>query len=368
MCGREQPVVLIPAFEPDERLASLTKQLAELGLKHIVVVDDGNGAACAELFERIEKGTFEDTIFGKSGSADGEVVGICHVLHHGRNMGKGAALKTGLAYIEGAFPDAPGVVTADADGQHCAEDIKKIADALEASSGNELILGVRDFSSDNVPLRSLFGNKMTSWIFYLLFHIKCPDTQTGLRGIPGTMLQMALQTEGERFEYEMNMLENAVRQYALSFIPITTVYENQQKQKSHFRPVRDSIRIYGRFIRYSMSSLLCALLDLGLFALFAAIFQERHVMPVPTATCCARILSGCLNYTLNRKWSFKSRMPVRREMFRYGVLFAVIMICSAAGTCAMNYFIPNAVMAKAIVDTALFFLSFYVQRTWVYRS
>lgn len=243
---------------------------------------------------------------------------------------------------------------------------QKIVDALDTSPGYELILGVRDFDSVGVPVRSLIGNKITSWFFNLLFRIRCPDTQTGLRGIPKTMFGTALLTEGERFEYEMNMLENAARKYNLSFIPITTVYDNQQKQKSHFRPVRDSILIYGRFFRYSLSSVFSTLVDIALFALLSVFFQGYH-QQIPIATCCARVLSGCLNYTLNRKWSFKSRKPVRVEAFRYAILFVTIMACSAVGTTVLNTFISHAVISKMMVDVVLFFISFYVQRTWVFQ-
>ena len=55
-----------------------------------------------------------------------------------------------------------------------------------------------------------------------------PDTQTGLRGLPMAILSAMANVQGERFEYEMNMLlELKVLQINLTMIPIQTIYEGQ---------------------------------------------------------------------------------------------------------------------------------------------
>ena len=104
------------------------------------------------------------------------------LLRHAVNLGKGAALKTAFNYVLCAMPDAAGVVTADADGQHAPEDIARVAEAL-AAQPDALVLGARAFGAD-VPLRSRFGNIVTRGIMHALLGRKLADTQTGLRGIP----------------------------------------------------------------------------------------------------------------------------------------------------------------------------------------
>ena len=83
-------IILIPAYEPDGELISLTKQLREAGFG-IVVVDDGSGPVYKEIF--------------------GAVNEFAHVVVHKRNKGKGAALKTGMAYIRDQLPDAKHFIT-----------------------------------------------------------------------------------------------------------------------------------------------------------------------------------------------------------------------------------------------------------------
>ncbi|MBQ4417263.1 MAG: glycosyltransferase, partial [Butyrivibrio sp.] len=123
-------IVVIPSLKPDNRLVSLIADLKEQGFRDIVIVDDGSGESYRRFFD------------------DCASLG-CTVLTHETNRGKGAALKTGLAWIV-KNPGA-GVVTADADGQHTPADIAKIADALLAHPGS-LILGSRDKKA--MPARS----------------------------------------------------------------------------------------------------------------------------------------------------------------------------------------------------------------------
>ena len=60
-----------------------------------------------------------------------------------------------------------------------------------------------------------------------------------------------LNLDGNRFEYEFNMLLEAKKSgHQISEVPIETVYLEENKS-SHFRPIRDSIRIYSPFLKFS---------------------------------------------------------------------------------------------------------------------
>lgn len=165
------------------------------------------------------------------------------VLVHPVNRGKGAALKTAFSYL-----GPTDVVTADADGQHAIEDIERVARAL-TESRDALVLGVRSFSGE-VPFRSRFGNWWTRIFFFLLTGLFIRDTQTGLRGIPSTLLNRVASLEGKRYEYEMVMLADAKHHPSRPLqLPIKTIYLDDNAE-SHFSPLRDTIRIYGALFRY----------------------------------------------------------------------------------------------------------------------
>ena len=186
--NRENCCVLIPSLDPDEKLPKYVEELIKAQYGLILVIDDGSGPEYQPIFERIA-------------SWPG-----CHVLHHEVNRGKGAALRTGFAYIL-EQTKLEGVITADSDGQHTVADTAKLAERLDGSRA-ELLLGSRDFSrrSKQVPPKSRFGNRLTSGIFALLYSHWLPDTQTGLRGMSRAMLRDCLEITGDRFEYEMNQL------------------------------------------------------------------------------------------------------------------------------------------------------------------
>jgi glycosyltransferase involved in cell wall biosynthesis len=120
---------LIPAYNPSGQLVDLVRKLAASDFAAIVVVNDGSKSDCDSIFEEISK------------------ISKVSLLRHAVNLGKGAALKTGLNYAYCNFEDHIGVVTIDADGQHLVEDAVKVAEAL-LEYPESLVMGVRSFKKD----------------------------------------------------------------------------------------------------------------------------------------------------------------------------------------------------------------------------
>ena len=345
--------IIIPSYEPDEKLIHLLKQLRDTGFKNIVVVNDGSGEPYTHFFKEAE------TVYG------------CSVLHHAVNQGKGRALKTAFNYCLGAFENAPGVVTADSDGQHSPECILACVDALLAHS-DSLILGCRCFEEEDVPARSEFGNKCTRMVMKYLTGITVSDTQTGLRGIPAAFMQQLLMVKGERFEFETNMLlETKKRKIPIVEVPIRTIYIEENKT-SHFNPIKDSVKIYMIFGKFLFSSLSSSVLDLALFSLFCFLMKDMQwgkITYVMAATVFARILSALYNYSLNLKVVFQSESSVKSTLPRY-VLLAVVQMTLSALLVGVLYplFGGAEVLVKIPVDVLLFFLSFVIQREFVYAE
>ena len=171
------------------------------------------------------------------------------MLTHPENRGKGAALRTGFAWI---IEHAPGeaAVCADSDGQHRIRDVVRVATAVRPGV---IVLGGRRFTG-KVPLRSRFGNTVTRHVFRALSGIAVYDTQTGLRAYPHELLGWLMSVPGDRFEYEFQALLRA-RNAGVRIIEveIETVYELRENS-SHFRPLRDSWRIYAPLVSHGWVS------------------------------------------------------------------------------------------------------------------
>ena len=352
--------MLIPSLEPDDKLVPYVKKLLEQGFARILVVDDGSGPSYRPIFNELA-------------ALDG-----CFVLHHPVNLGKGDALKTGFAYIKKEWPDCPGVATADSDGQHTVKDVWALA--LRLSEGEEgLLLGTRDFSLSHVPGKSRAGNRITSFIFWLLYGRWLSDTQTGLRAFSARHLSFMIKVEGHRFEYEMNMLIACARDnMPIRAVPIETVYENQNKG-THFHPLKDSMRIYRvifkNFFRFMSSSFIATGLDLGLNFVVHELLLATPIPDVSRyaiAMGVARITSSTINFLVNKNFVFhhsQARHRTKDTLMKYLLLcvgswtlsWAIVsLLCQVVGFGYMP--------AVILTSTLLFFLNYRVQQRWVFRK
>lgn len=347
--------ILIPSLNPNEKLIALAHELSENGFKNIVVVNDGSSPEHLHIFEEIKD--------------------VCTVIGYEVNRGKGAALRFGIEYIKEHFPDSGGIVTADSDGQHTVKDILKISGEISPAE-RKLILGIRNFDAGNVPPKSEFGNKITRTFFKIFYGIKITDTQTGLRGIPACLYDWALSLKGDRFEYETNMLiHTKAGSVQIEEIEIETIYD-QQNEGTHFRPIRDSFMIYslllGQFLKYSLSSLICVAIDFGMYALFSKLlftgFNDN--LRILFSTGAARLISSIVNYTINRNTVFKNQTNLGASLIKYYIL-CVLQAFASYFLVHILYvalkFIDDVII-KAVVDICLFFVSYFVQQKWVFKS
>lgn len=352
-------VIIIPSLNPDEKFISYVEDLSKNRFKNIVVIDDGSKAELKYIFERIA-----------------EIEG-CEVLTHVVNMGKGRALKDSFNYVLQKYAgnsEFTGVITADSDGQHTVYDVKRVDETLTEETENAIILGSRNFHLKNIPFKSKFGNRLTSFLFHILYGVKLEDTQTGLRGIGKDLLPGYTVLAGERFEYEMNMLIDAAHSHvSMKEIEIETIYENNNSE-THFDPVLDSFKIYklifGNFFRFIFASLGAAVVDLIGFQLFLLALKDvggEYI--IIYATVLARIISSLFNYSVNRHIVFKSKEKAKNTLIKYYILCLVQMSCSAVATYfAAKYILIPKVIIKCIVDTILFFISYRIQKNLVFKK
>lgn len=355
----EQIPIIIPAYEPDERLIVLLKQCRENGLGPIILVNDGSGSAYSDIFEEAE------TLIVNAGGV---------VLTHIGNMGKGRALKTGFLHVINHCPEAMGVVTADSDGQHTAECINSVATVLK-SHPNSLVLGVRQFDEEGIPWKSRFGNALTEKVFAYITGVHVSDTQTGLRGIPKEFMKELLAIAGERFEFEMQMLLECVGKYDITEVSIKTIYDSEENHQTHFNPVKDSVKIYRllgkRFITYIFSSFSSSIIDLLLFAVLCYWLNGKSEnWYVAVSTVLARMVSATYNYFINYKFVFHSKESIGLAGMKYALL-AILQMCASA--LLVTFFVKifdmiPEVTIKAVVDIALFFISYHIQQQYVFSK
>lgn len=169
--------VIIPAYNEEQVIGEVARR-AVLACPNTVVVDDSSTDATTR----------------------GAREAGAYVLRHAINRGQGAAWMTGIKYALGK--GAKAIVLMDADGQHKAEDIERIAEPI-LSGRADVVIGVRDFSS-NMPFFRRIYNTIANWTTYLFFGAGSRDTQSGFRALSAKAAeQMDLKTNSHEVCTEM---------------------------------------------------------------------------------------------------------------------------------------------------------------------
>lgn len=343
---QQKRVALIPAYQPEPVLVQITKELWKEKFD-IVVINDGSDTQYDTVFRDVSR-------YGK-------------VLEHGVNRGKGAALRTGFEYIRKQYCEDVIVVTMDADGQHRVKDAVRLCAVLEEQPGG-MVLGSRKLDK-SAPIRSKFGNTLTRFVYRIATGVSVYDTQTGLRAFGSELLEKLCSIEGERYEYEMNVLLTlAQKKIPIREINIEVVYINDNAG-SHFNAIRDSAKIYAEIIKFSLASLSSFFVDYILYLLLSLVTGSWNVTAsIWLSNITARVCSATLNFHLNRKFVFQKQESKLQDAVRYGLLAVGILV---GNTVVLNLlteiWMMNRYLAKLLTEILFFTLSFLVQRIWIFR-
>jgi len=217
--SKETILAIIPAYCEERFIGQVVRRVLEY-VKAVLVVDDGSPDGTA---------------------AEAETAGA-KVIRHSTNLGKGAALKTGLRHAVSIEADF--FLFLDGDGQHDPAEITAFMDAINRSQAG-LVIGNRMLDLESMPLIRRWTNQFMSWQIGRICKLPIPDSQCGFRLARKELLPV-LMAPSNRFEFESESIILAARRgFRLSFVPIRTIYTDQ---RSKIQPLRDTMR-YFRLIR-----------------------------------------------------------------------------------------------------------------------
>jgi len=340
--------VIIPSYQPDGNLYNTVKAEFDRGYS-IIAVDDGSGEKYKKFFDDIKD--------------------YAEVLTHVENMGKGAAIKTAVRRIRDICGDSveeEGIIgVMDSDGQHLPDDMDKVLFLAEENKGC-YCLGAREINK-KMPWKSRFGNSLTRGIFRLVSGVKVSDTQTGLRAFDISLCSDMISVPGNRYEYETNtLLYAAKKNIPIKEVKIETVYHDNRNTCSHFRAVKDSIRIYKDILKFTGSSLFCFLIDYGFFNLFLFLFRAVSNADL-ISNISARIISSTCNYFLNCKLVFGKKSSTK-SLFSYFALAVFILVANTLLLKFYEYVGVPVRIAKLVTEITLFLISFLVQKLIIFKN
>ena len=228
-----KPCLAIPIFDHGETIAGVVESLVPLNLP-CTIVDDGSGEATRSELDHLEKR-----------------YPWVEVVHHDRNRGRGAALRT--AYRTASLRGMTHVVQLDADGQHSAADVPRFLEAARVQP-DALVLGTPIFD-DSVPLHRLHGRKLSQlivWVETLSTAVR--DPLCGFRCIPlAPTLPLLDRRSGDRMDFDPELTIRLVRA-GVPVVNIPTVVCYPEGGISHFRMVEDNLLIAWAYIRLAFEA------------------------------------------------------------------------------------------------------------------
>jgi glycosyltransferase involved in cell wall biosynthesis len=228
-------VVVVPCYNVASTCGPIVREATKYA-QHVVAVNDGSSDDTERIL-RLVACEFNHV----------------HILSFPKNRGKGAALIEAFRYALSHFPFRV-LVTLDSDGQHQPSDITQLVKTAICEQA-DLVMGER-LERGHMPWRSRLGNNLTMALVRWLYPSAPRDTQSGMRALSFPFLADVVEViKGRRYETELEILLLALEQRrALATFEIETVYF-QDNRFSHFKPIRDSWRVYRMFFRWILKDL-----------------------------------------------------------------------------------------------------------------
>ena len=218
--------VLVPCYNEENAIAEtiehLDRALAQLDDFEIIAINDGSVDGTLARLHALE------SHFPR-----------LRVLHHDRNRGYGAALKTGMRH---ASSDMIAII--DADGTYPIDNLPKL---VSMASDYDMVIGAR--TGEDVTystLRKIPKFFLRAWINWIV-NMKVPDINSGMRVFRKDMAQRFIRVLPNGFSFTITITISSLRNnYRVHFEPINYF---QRKGKSKIHPIKDTLRflqIIGR--------------------------------------------------------------------------------------------------------------------------
>jgi putative flippase GtrA len=173
-------------------------------------------------------------------------------------------------------------------------------------------------------------------------------------------LSLGIRANRYEFETEQLVIIQATR-IQIQEVPIKTIYIDRNRD-SHFRPLRDSARIYFALLRYSVASLVTEMADLVVFASWMALSDDLLL-----SNALGRLVALWLQFTLLQNFVFRSRGTARTLVLYLGLVVVSGVISTALQLHHANM-IPFPVVAKVLAEVLVFVFNFLFLRDFVFGT
>jgi dolichol-phosphate hexosyltransferase len=222
--------VIVPAFNEERSIELVVRRvLLEPAVQQVVIVDDCSTDGTLAAARRC--------------AGDPRVI----VKNHATNLGKGAAIRTGLAAIT-----APLVIIQDADLEYDPADYAKLVSPILRGRA-DVVYGIRGFAGQSAySYWFVVGNRLVTTATNILFNCYIQDMETGFK-VMRTSLMRRLGMRGNRFDVEPEITGRILRLgYRIYEVPIE--YAARTRAQGKKLTWRDGVKALFVLLRIRLST------------------------------------------------------------------------------------------------------------------
>jgi len=210
-------VIVIPVYNHSATLYGVVVSALKAS-NNVMVVDDGSTDKSADTISDLN----------------------VHLIHHEKNLGKGAAIKTAVKNARKL--GMTHMVTIDANGSYDPADFHLFAAAL-GKNPDSIIIGRRSFPKSEVPLLSRVNRCLANFWFRIQTGRSLSDVSCTYRAYPLAVLEnLTLRTRRNSFEVEV-LTKAAWAGVNVDEVNISAYIHRPEKHKYSFNFFLDNIRV-----------------------------------------------------------------------------------------------------------------------------
>lgn len=192
--------VVIPTYNEVNTIREILHRVEQQGIaEEILVVDDGSSDGTREILESL------------NGS------GPIRTIFHERNLGKGAAVRTGIQAARGDV-----IVIQDADLEYHPREIKSLLQPLEENLA-DVVFGSRFLGAPRRPVMfwHMVANKILTLLTNILYNNILTDMETGYKVFRRSVVE-EMKLRANRFDFEPEFTAKVLKRKVRVFeVPIT---------------------------------------------------------------------------------------------------------------------------------------------------
>lgn len=234
--------IIIPVYNEEKTIVEVVKRVFDVKItkvdKEIIVVDDGSTDATASELSTIN---YQPSTI--------------KIIKHLKNLGKGAAVRTGIKNATGDY-----ILIQDADLEYNPQDIMRLVEHIKKGE-TDVVYGTRldrlpNFSRDEKNPRFFvhyLGNRFLSLLTSLLYGQWITDMETGYKLFPKNALRQ-ITLHARSFDFEPEITAKLLKKgYKILEIPITTKPRGYKEGKK-LNTVRDGLVALWALLKYRFTN------------------------------------------------------------------------------------------------------------------